>query len=221
MVYRREINGEAVLFGNQGDLWMNAMTWFDHDTGNVWSQVTGTALLGPLEGESLELLPSELSNWSDWREQFPDTLALATGTGSNTFRVRNLAVAARVNDEVASVEFGDLDEVGAISTVVGGEPLVFTTDPNLERWAVFSRVVDGVTVELEVDGAFLVDQNGTRWDRATGGSPDGAPALDRVPTFSSNFNNFIDIFPDANVLIQPEIVRDIPPPFKSYIISMD
>ena len=144
-----------------------------------------------------------------------------TGTGSNTFRVRNLAVAARVNDEVAGVEFRDLDAAGAISTEVGGEPLVFTTDPNLERWAVFSRVVDGVTIELEADGAFLVDQNGTRWDRATGGSPDGAPALDRVPTFSSNFNNFIDIFPDAQVLIQPAIIRDIQQPVKSYVVRMD
>ena len=33
MVHRREVNGEVLIFGNQGALWGNAMTWFDHDTG--------------------------------------------------------------------------------------------------------------------------------------------------------------------------------------------
>lgn len=198
------------------------MTWFDHDTGSVWSQVTGTALLGPLEGTSLELLPSELANWSDWREEFPDTLALDTGTGSNTFRVQDLTVAARVNEQVGGLEFKDLRDVGAISTVLGGEPIAFVADPARERWAVFSLVVDGETIEVEIDGNFLVDQaTGDRWDAATGGSLDGRPALDRVPTFSSNFNNFIDIFPDAQVLIEPEVIRPITPPVKSYVVVME
>ena len=77
MVYRREIEGRTVLLGNQGDLFMNAQTLFDHDTGSVWSQVTGSAILGPLVGTSLELLPSELSTWIDWQNEFPGTMALA------------------------------------------------------------------------------------------------------------------------------------------------
>ncbi len=201
---------------------MNAMTWFDHDTGSVWSQVTGTALLGPLEGTSIELLASELSNWSDWREEFPDTLALRTQTASNTFRVKDLTVAARVNNEVAGLEFKDLREVGAISTVLGGQPILFVADPQLDRWAVFSLLVDGSPVELELADRVLVDPvSGDRWDPSTGASFDGRMALDRVPTFSSNFNNFIDIFPDAQVLIEPEVIRPIPDPVKSYIVSMD
>ncbi len=201
---------------------MNAMTWFDHETGSVWSQVTGTALLGPLEGTSIELLPSELSNWSDWREEFPDTLALRTQTASNTFRVQDLTVAARVNDEVAGLEFKDLREVGSISTVLGGQPIAFIAEPNIDRWGVFSRVIEGETIELEIiDGNLVNSTTGDRWDPATGASFSGLAPLDRIPTFSSNFNNFIDIFPDAQVLIEPEVIRPIPAPVKSYIVSME
>ena len=43
MVHRRDLNGEVLVFGNQGALWGNAMTWWDHETGTVWSQPLGEA----------------------------------------------------------------------------------------------------------------------------------------------------------------------------------
>jgi hypothetical protein len=57
MVHRRELGGEAIWFGNQGGLWGNAMTWFDHATGSVWSQPLGLAIAGPRRGQRLDLLP--------------------------------------------------------------------------------------------------------------------------------------------------------------------
>jgi hypothetical protein len=38
MVHRRELNGTVLVLGNQGALWGNAMTWWDHGTGSIWSQ---------------------------------------------------------------------------------------------------------------------------------------------------------------------------------------
>ncbi len=194
------------------------MTWFDHETGSVWSQVTGTALLGPLAGTSIPLLESELANWSDWREQFPDTVALATKTASNTFQVRHLTVVAQINDEQAGIEFGDLADRGSISTDLGGERVVFVADPEIERWAVFKTSVDGVERELERRDGRLVDvETGESWSLSTGASFDGLDQLERVPTFSSNFANYVDIFPDGQVLVQPEVVRPIPAPVIPYI----
>ena len=210
------------MFGNQGDLWRTAQTWFDHETGSVWSQVTGTALLGPLAGTTIELLPSELANWSDWREQFPETQALATGTARNTFRVRNLTVAGRVNDEVAGVEFRDLAPLGSISTEIDGEPVIFIAEEEEERWAVFFRTVDGVERNIELQLGLLVDTDtGDTWSPRTGASFTGAGQLDRVPTFSANFANFIDIFPDAQVLVEPAVIRDIPFPVLPYTVLRD
>ena len=218
MVHRREINGETVVFGNQGDLWNNAQTWFDHDTGSVWSQVTGTALLGPLKGTSVELLSSELSSWRDWREQFPDTMALATETSRNTFRIENLTVVAQVNGEVAGIEFGDLRDRESISIELGGEPVIFIAEPNFDRWAVFSRTVQGEVREIEIRNGLLTDiNNGDTWAPSTGASFNGFGVLDRIPTFSSNFADFVNIFPEGRVLVQPAVVRQITPGSGSYI----
>ena len=41
LVHRREVNGETLTFGVQGALFMNAMTWWDHTTGSIWSQPLG------------------------------------------------------------------------------------------------------------------------------------------------------------------------------------
>ena len=76
MVHRREIDGEELVFGNQGALWGNAMTWWDHGTGSIWSQPIAEAILGPRKGDRLELFPSTLTRWGPWREAHPETLAL-------------------------------------------------------------------------------------------------------------------------------------------------
>jgi len=60
MVHDRRVNGEAYVFGNQGGLFMNAMTWWDHTTGSVWSQVWGQSISGPLKGTTLELIPASI-----------------------------------------------------------------------------------------------------------------------------------------------------------------
>ena len=81
MVHRRDLNGEKPVFGNQGALWGNAMTWWDHGTGSVWSQPLGEAILGPRKGDRLELFPSSMTTWGAWRDAHPDTLVLSTDTG--------------------------------------------------------------------------------------------------------------------------------------------
>ena len=76
MVHRREIEGEEVVLGNQGALFKDAMTWWDHDTGSVWSQTRGEAILGPRSGYRLESLRFTVTVWASWRRDHPGTLAL-------------------------------------------------------------------------------------------------------------------------------------------------
>jgi hypothetical protein len=63
MVHDRRVNGETFVFGNQGALFQNAMTWWDHQTQSVWSQVWGQAIAGPLKGTTLELIPASIVPW--------------------------------------------------------------------------------------------------------------------------------------------------------------
>ncbi len=201
MVHRREIDGQPIVFGNQGDLWMNAMTWFDHDTGSVWSQPTGEAILGPLKGTTLELLPSTLSTWQDWQERFPDTLALDAFTRRHEFSISQMVVAVVVGDDSVAIRFADLREQGSLSASIGGEPVLIVADPEVDRWAAYSRLVDGVELDLQLLNGELVDPaSDDRWDVALGASKTGALPLDRVSAFSSFGSDYRNFYPDGELL---------------------
>ena len=68
-----------MTFGVSGKLIMNSLVMYDRETESLWSQFLGEAVEGPLSGSSLELLPAQLTSWSAWREQHPNTLYLKTG----------------------------------------------------------------------------------------------------------------------------------------------
>lgn len=202
MVHRREIDGRPVVFGNQGDLWMNAMTWFDHDTGSVWSQPTGEAILGPLTGTSLELLPSTLSTWGDWTERFPNTLALEASSRDNRFSIELMAVAVVVGEDSVAIPFVDLREREFLSTELSGEPILVVADPELDRWAAYSRLVDGEPLDLVVVGAEIIDlASGDRWSAALGAPLSGQAPLDRVPSFSSFGSDYRQFYPDGELIL--------------------
>lgn len=189
-----------MVFGNQGDLWHNAMTMFDHDTGSVWSQPTGEAIMGPLTGTRLELLPSTLSTWEDWRTLHPDTRALDVGSNPRGFEVGATAVVAAVGDDSIAVPITDLTEVGVVQAIVGGEPIAVVVDAATEQWVVYSRLFDGEEIDLEiVDGALVDPASGRTFDLLAGVADDGAGPLDRIPAFSSFPSDYVEIFPNGRV----------------------
>ena len=104
LVHRRPVDetGSPLVFGNQGALYQGAMTWYDHDSGSVWSQPLGMAIAGPAAGRTLPLLPSRLATWREWRAAHPDTLALVVDEPALPFRGRRPGP-----DHVVGVVVGD------------------------------------------------------------------------------------------------------------------
>jgi len=64
------LEDRRLIFEVSGDYRRN-MTMRDHHTGTVWSQFTGEALVGPLVGRTLEMLPSQLGTASQWLTMHP------------------------------------------------------------------------------------------------------------------------------------------------------
>ena len=81
LVHDRRIDGEVATFGNEGVLFMNAMTWWEHKTASVWSQPWGMAILGDLKGTQLTLIPYEFTTWAAWLDDHPTTLVLTDERG--------------------------------------------------------------------------------------------------------------------------------------------
>ena len=204
MVHRRELNGDEIVFGVQGALWGNAMTWWDHDTGSVWSQPIGEAILGPRRGETLELLPSSLTTWGAWRDAHPNTLALDEPAGRSGFDPESMLVVVDFGDDTVGYPIPMLRDGVVANDVVAGAPIAVLVDPVDEsRWAVFSRLLDDRTVTLVREDGRIVDrETGTTWDPVRGiglTGPLEGEVLDLLPGFTSFPRDFRTFWPDGRV----------------------
>ena len=205
MVHRREVDGQPIVLGNHGALWGNAMTWFDHETGSVWSQPLGEAILGPLTGAKLDLLPSTLTTWGDWTAQHPESLALAAPGGFSGFDLEAMAVVVELGPDSVAHPVPDVRGAGVANSIVGEVPIAVSVVEGTDNWVVLSRRLDDRVVELAIerpaDGGqpVLVEVGGSgRWDPASGlGLARTDQDLDQLPGFTSFPADYITFFPDG------------------------
>jgi hypothetical protein len=78
-------------FGVSGLLWNDNLVMYDAEWDSLWSQVAATAIRGPLTGTELELVPSTLARWDEWRADHPDTEVLLPPPLSGTVVGRRYA----------------------------------------------------------------------------------------------------------------------------------
>lgn len=204
MVHRRELEGEAIVLGNHGALFGNAMTWWDHGTGSVWSQPLGEAIMGPLEGARLEPMSVTFSSWGAWREAHPDTLALDAPARSTTFDLSQMLIVVDFGDDTVGYPVPELRDVGVVNDVVAGVEVAVVFDPSdRDRWSVFARELEDRTVELEVRDGRLIDRGtGTTWDPVSGRAVDGeleGRILAQLPAFTSFPDDFRTFWPESEI----------------------
>jgi hypothetical protein len=200
MVHRRSTGTGVSVFGNQGALFGNAMTWWDHDTGSVWSQPLGEAILGPRKGEKLALLPSTLTTWDAWRGAHPDTLALDVRGGRSGFDLSRMAIVIDLGTETVAYSIPRLREVGVVNDVIAGLEVAVVIDPDEpNRWVAFSRKLDNEVVVLGIGPDGLYDTvTGTTFDSFLGLGGTGPLAdqdLSRLPAFTTFPEDYPTFFP--------------------------
>lgn len=165
-----------MILGNQGGLFMNAMTWWDHKTESVWSQPWGRAIAGPLQGAELELIPSQLVPWATWREAHPDTLALDTAGlsvfGGGHARAQphdRFVIGVTLGDAATAVPYDIAADRIIINDRVGDNPVVFHVDPERREVHVYLRKVGERVLTFElVNGEVRDPQTGTLWQMGRG-----------------------------------------------------
>jgi hypothetical protein len=85
----RTVDGEATKFGVSGLLFRNALVMYDERTNSLWSQIAAAAIRGEAVGTGLELVPSALTTWGEFRTQYPDGQVLRPPPESSTMTGRN------------------------------------------------------------------------------------------------------------------------------------
>ncbi len=81
IVFDRVVDGRVLEFGVSGFLSNSDLIMFDRDTESWWQQLTGEAIVGDHTGERLEILPSSIVAWADFKTAFPSGLVLSNETG--------------------------------------------------------------------------------------------------------------------------------------------
>ncbi|KAB1188271.1 MULTISPECIES: DUF3179 domain-containing protein [Haloferax] len=84
MVATRRVGGEEATFGVSGVLWNENLVMYDTATESLWSQLLATAIRGPATETQLELLPSTVTTWGEWREAVSETTVLLPPPLSDT-----------------------------------------------------------------------------------------------------------------------------------------
>lgn len=214
MAHRRIINGgdgTAAVFGTQGGLYRNAMTWFDHATGSIWSQPLGEAIAGPLVGATVDPLPAQFTTWGAWSDAHPAGVALAAEAVAIGRDLGTLAVVVDLDGEARGFPISGLRSVGVANDQVGSHQIAVVIDPaDEDRWMVFDRQINGVTVELEhADGAIRDLTTGSTFDPVTGLGLTGPlrgvvlrhiPAGTSIPGFGPQREiGILTVWPDATI----------------------
>ena len=132
MVHDRRVGETAAVFGNQGALYKGAMTWYDHDSGSVWSQPLGAAIAGPRSGSALDLIPAQLTTWDQWNIAHPGTKLLSVAQPVQPFTGQlpgdQHVVGLVIGDDAAAWPYNDVARVKVLSDVVGGIPVAIWSD---------------------------------------------------------------------------------------------
>jgi hypothetical protein len=81
VVYSRRLDDQVLLFGNTSALFESDLVMYDHETGSYWYQTLGEAIVGPLTGSRLTLLPAITVPWGEWKGLHPDTSVLSRDLG--------------------------------------------------------------------------------------------------------------------------------------------
>jgi len=207
MVHDRRVNGETFTFGNQGGLFMNAMTWYDHKTGSVWSQVWGQAIAGPLKGTTLELIPASIVPWATWQAEHPDTLAMTNGKGGVFNRAEaprdGWVVGITLGKHSKAYHYRALAQERVVNDFVGPYPVVLYADPQTRNVQAYLRQVDDdvLTLSLDDTGQYLVDaETGSSWDVSRGVARQGplqGQGLLQVPYLSSFDWAWLELHPNS------------------------
>jgi len=74
-------DGTMLDFGTSGNLRNSDLVMYDRQTRSWWQQFTGEAIVGKLTGTLLEMLPSQIISWADFKQNYPDSLVLSRETG--------------------------------------------------------------------------------------------------------------------------------------------
>ncbi len=204
-MHDRRIEGETYIFGNAGGLYKTAMTWWDHTTISIWSQPIGKALAGPLKGTELEILPSQMTSWKNWKTAHPETLAMTNSYSQLGFRRQKFSpefvIGVVLTDLAKAYYFDEIAVETVLNDWIGEFPILIWAYN--DDYRTYLRKVGGDTLTFRWDEGILKDtETGSTWDANLGLATEGPlkrQALQPVPSLTAFDWAWEDFYPDSQI----------------------
>jgi hypothetical protein len=189
-VFSRRVDNATLSFGVSGKLLDANLVMYDRQTETYWSQLSGNAIVGPQVPRSLDILPSSITTWEEWKENHPETDVLSRNTGIYpTSTYGSSPYSGYANSSRVGFGVGEVDDrlptkevvygvtVGAdsraypestvrgqdvVNDEVGGVPVLVVEAPD-GTFRVFVRETEAGTRRFSAGDGVLVDDRGARW----------------------------------------------------------
>jgi len=110
LVYDRRVRGVVPYFGVSGLLRNSDMVMYDNVTESFWQQFTGEAIVGDMVGEKLELIPTQIISFKQFKDAYPDGRVLSKDTGYDRNYGQNPYVGYDDIDQSPFLFRGDIDD---------------------------------------------------------------------------------------------------------------
>lgn len=228
-MYARNIDGEIYDFGVSGKLIMNVLVMYDRQTESYWSQLLGEAVEGELVGTRLEFFQSWFTTWAEWKERYPETVALDKGGGyqSDTYDRYYASDETGIIDETISDDrlpsktfiigvaddegnaiaypFSELRQQSLVNDTLGDRGVLVIFIPDAATGLAYDRQVEGQTLTFTYnsDGGTMIDnETGTIWDAWQGIAVEGeleGQILRRIHSTRSFWFGWKDWYPETAI----------------------
>jgi hypothetical protein len=190
-VYARTLDQKTLTFFVSGTLERQVLVIEDRETQTRWSQLTGLAIGGPLQGRHLRQLGTQVLTWMRWRARFPMSSLYAGsaqasffgsgaryGLGAGARGHSELVLGTRVGSAARGYALGLLDQRLILDDVLGGIPIVVAYAPDEGFGLVWDRRVGDHVLDFRPASVPLeaLDEGGGRWDLLTGSALSGPDA---------------------------------------------
>ena len=188
---------------------MSAMTWWDRETGSVWSQPWGMAIDGDLKGTSLRLIPASIFPWAAWLAEHPETLVLKPRGGrfpAGKHFSDEYVIGITLGENAKAYPFRPASQEGVINDRLGTFPVVVLADAQTKAVHAYLRRAGEEEMEFGLEDGRLFDLGtGSTWDVARGIAVDGplrGTVLQRVPYVTAFDWAWQDFYPHSEFFQQ-------------------
>ena len=152
LTFDRTVDGAVLSFTTSGLLRRSDLIMIDFETGSLWQQITGEAIVGENAGTRLEFISSPIVSYAAFKETFPDGRVLSRDTGFvRQYGVNPYAgydtIGSSTIFRVNEFDDGRLDAKERVLTVeIDGDAVAFP----------FSELTEHVVLETDVAGQVVV-----------------------------------------------------------------